>query len=338
MNSLNLFVFWIFRQEKRFYTWFQLNNVKILVFGAGALGSLMGGLLSNKNQVTLIGRKKHVEAVNSNGLIIEGKTKMVAETRALENVPDEEFDLIVFTVKSYDTSKAIKSLVPLLKRNTTILSLQNGIGNIEEISQHGKSIIGGVTSHGVTHVGPGKISHNGTGYTTIGNISDVDTAEVKKISQIFNDAGVETRISDNIEGEIWAKAIINASINPLTAITRLTNRHLVEVNGLEEIMVSACREATKVSSSNNIDLPSYDMVEKTKMVARKTGENKSSMYQDIEKGRRTEIDSITGVFVEMGERTKDPTPVNSLLFNLVKNIEGYQKSRNQKIDIGEGIY
>jgi 2-dehydropantoate 2-reductase len=295
--------------------------VKILVFGAGALGTFVGGLLSKNNDVTLIGRKEHVEAINSAGLIIEGKTNLKTNPRALEITPNEDFQLIVATVKSYDTKQFVKAINPILKRDTVVLSLQNGIGNIEEISQSCEKVLGGTTSHGITFIGNGKVRHTGFGDTTIGNFKGVEPEDVDAISKIFSDAGIETQTSENVSGEIWAKAIINASINPLTAVTRLENGYLVKVKGLEEIMKGICREAIEVAASQRIRLPSYDIIEKTITIARLTADNKSSMLQDVERGKKTEIDSITGKFIEIAQRNKMSIPYNSLLYGLMKFIE-----------------
>jgi 2-dehydropantoate 2-reductase len=295
--------------------------VKILVFGAGALGSFFGGLLSKHNDVTLIARRDHVDSINSQGLVIEGKTNLIARPKAFVKVPEEDFDLILLTVKSYDTMNCVKEMSAKLSKDTIMLSLQNGLGNLEEISGYFERVIGGATSHGITFVKPGNIFHAGLGYTTLGNFNGVGEEEVEDVCELFNSSGIETRKSLNIVKEIWAKAVINTSINPLTAITGLRNGNLIEIDRLEKMMLNACKEAVEVAVSNGIELDYQEMLEKTGEVARMTADNKSSMLQDIENGKRTEIDSITGVFVETGIEKDIPTPVNSLLFNLVKGIE-----------------
>lgn len=301
--------------------------MKILVFGAGALGSFVGGMLSRKCHVTLIGRKEHVDAINSKGLIIEGKTNFNAKPQALMKIPDEEFDLVLITVKSYDTSKVVEELSRRLDKDILVLSLQNGLGNAEKISRSFKKVLGGTISHGITFIGPGRIYHAGLGDTRLGDFKGVEEKEVEKICQIFDTSGIDAKRSDNILGEIWAKAIINASINPLTAIARLKNGYLLKIKTLEEIMVSACKEAIGVAVSCGIELPHYDIIEKTKSVVRLTAENKSSMLQDIENGKRTEIDSITGVFVELGKKNNVATTTNSLLYKLVKGVEDAQNPK-----------
>jgi 2-dehydropantoate 2-reductase len=293
--------------------------VKVLVFGAGALGSFVGGLLSEDNDVTLVGRKRHVDEINSNGLSIEGKTNRKVKPRALESVPNENFDLVIATVKSYDTQQFVKSISQVLKSNAIILSLQNGIGNVEKISEGCAKVLGGTTSHGITFVGNGRIRHTGFGDTTIGNFKGVESDVVQDISKLFADTGIDTQTSNNISGEIWAKAIINTSINPLTAVTRLENGYLVKVKELKDIMVGAAKEAIEVATSSGIELPCYDIAEKAVKIATLTADNKSSMLQDVERGKRTEIDSITGGFVEIARTNGVSIPINSLLYTLVKS-------------------
>ena len=295
--------------------------MKVLVYGAGALGSFVGGMLSRECDVVLVARRDHVEMTNSKGLAIEGKTNFTAHVRAFEDIPDEEFNLVLITVKSYDTVKAIEKLSGKVDENTLMLSLQNGLGNLDAISQHFKRVIGGSTSHGITFVEPGRIRHAGLGDTTLGNFKGVEDKDLEEICRIFKASGIETKTSGNILAEIWAKAIVNASINPLTAITRLRNGSLLKVEILEEIMANACKETVAVAKSCGIELPPYDLLEKTRNVARMTSDNKSSMLQDVENGKRTEIESITGVFIELGKKNDIPTPTNNTLYGLVKAIE-----------------
>ena len=296
--------------------------MKILVFGAGALGSFVGGLLSQKNSVTLIGREKHVSNINSKGLIIEGKTKLIAKPRAYQIIPNEKFELVLLTVKSYDTSNALEDILPIIDDDTILLSLQNGLGNLEKISSVCKKAIGGTTSHGITFLEPGRILHAGLGETTLGNFKSVERKELISIVQTFSLCGIETKTTDNILGELWAKAIINASINPITAITRLKNGYLLKENHLKEIMVNACKEGIEVARSANIKLPCYDIIEKTKTIARMTANNKSSMLQDIEKHKKTEIDSITGELIATARNNNVPIHTNTLLYNIIKGLEG----------------
>jgi 2-dehydropantoate 2-reductase len=181
--------------------------------------------------------------------------------------------------------------------------------------------LGGVISHGITYVGPGHVHHAGIGETIIGEMDGQETDRIKEIANALTSVGIETKISRNIGSEIWAKGIINAAINPLTALTRLTNGYLLKIPSLTKLLEETCAECLKVAEAAKIDLLGCDVIEKTKNVAKLTGDNRSSMLQDIDRGKRTEIESINGAIVEVGKEHSIATPINSSLVALVKGIE-----------------
>ncbi|MBA3043865.1 ketopantoate reductase family protein, partial [archaeon] len=196
--------------------------MRILVFGAGGIGSLFGGIVSKGHDVTLLGRKNHMEQIRKNGLRITGKTKGIFYPKT-ETKISGKYDLIILTVKAYDTKKSMEILKPIIDSNTIILSLQNGLGNEEIIMNSirfsrgcdGKSqrdfpsilgkaegfskgnigVLRGITNHGVIFVKSGEIHHSGTGETVIGEIDGRITGGIKKICSMFNNAGIKTRIS-----------------------------------------------------------------------------------------------------------------------------------------------
>ena len=299
--------------------------MRILVFGAGAMGSFLAGVLSQKHDVTIYGRGDKIEVVRETGIKISGKTELVAKMKTALNpkeIEKNDYDLIVLAVKSYDTSTALK-VIKKMESTATILSLQNGLDNEIRIAEAiGKErTLGGVTSHGITFVESGHVQHAGTGETIIGELDGKETGSVRKVCQALTSIGIETRISKIINSEIWTKGIVNAGINPLTALTRLHNGYLLKIPWLTRLLENTCQECIAVAQKAGIDLQGCDIIEKTKNVARLTGENKSSMLQDIERGRRTEIDSINGRIVEVGKKHGVKTPINSALVALVKGIE-----------------
>ncbi|MHC1581828.1 MAG: ketopantoate reductase family protein [Candidatus Syntropharchaeia archaeon] len=292
---------------------------RIMVMGAGALGSLFGGLLADSGyDVILVGRKKHVDAINKNGLRISGLTDKIIDVKASTTPVDA--DLILFTVKSYDTEKAAREL--RIEKDTTVLSLQNGMGNEEKIASiiGEEHVLGGITSYGALFVEPGHIKHTGIADTFIGELNGEITQRAKKICEMFKDAGIKTEITDNIREKIWEKLVINVGINAPTSICRIKNGMLLEIPEMKWIMEKAVEEAVEVAKRMGIKIT--NPLEKVIDVATKTRENESSMLQDIKKGKRTEIDAINGIIVELGEKFGIPTPVNRTLFSLVKGIEG----------------
>jgi 2-dehydropantoate 2-reductase len=280
-------------------------------------------MLSQKNDVLLIGRKQHVEAIHKNGLVITGKTDIVVHPQAKEQLEgNEEPEWVMVATKSYDTEDAMKALTPF-HEESVFLSLQNGLGNEEIMSRCARRVVGGTTGHGITRDGPGRIIHAGMGRTVLGNYHGAE-GRVSEIVEAFNEAGIVTETTDDIRREIWKKVIVNAGINPLSAISGQKNGFILENPDLERTLETICKEAVAVANAYGIDISTEEAVEHTKEVARLTAENKSSMLQDIERGKRTEIDSICGTIVRLGMEKGVPTPVNSSLMAVVKGMEAPQ--------------
>jgi len=181
-------------------------------------------------------------------------------------------------------------------------------------------VLRGITNHGVIFVKSGEICHAGTGETVIGEIDGRITGGIKKICSMFNDAGIKTRISSNIKKDVWAKTIVNSAINPITAITCLKNGYLLKIPVLKRLMRQICLEGVKVANREGIFFD-FDVFEETKKIAKLTSENRSSMLQDIESGKKTEIDFINGAIAKIGKRHRVKTPLNSMLTVLVKGME-----------------
>ncbi len=301
--------------------------MKTVIVGPGAIGSLFSAFLArSKEEVWLLDKdKERARKISKKGITVEGvsgnwqvKVGVSADPREIGRA-----DLIIICVKSYDTKEAIIYASSLIDKDTQVLTLQNGLGNIESIGKvvGPKKVIGGLTNQGATLIEPGHIRHAGRGETVIGRLDGRLTPEISRISEIFNRAGLETRISKDIEGILWSKLIINCGINAITAITRLNNGRLVEFETTRRILREAVVEAVKVAKKRKIKLIYDDPVAKAESICRATKANVSSMLQDVLRERRTEIDFINGVIVQQGESLKVPTPVNSILVDLVKTTE-----------------
>jgi 2-dehydropantoate 2-reductase len=300
--------------------------MKILVFGAGALGGFVGGVLSQKFDVTLFGKGEKMLPIRDSGLKITGVTEIVAKPEVAyepQGLKDQEFDLIILTVKSYDTESAMGVIKDIINLNTAVISLQNGLDNEVKIAKviGEERTLGGVTSHGLTSMEPGHVHHAGVGETKVGELDGDDSERIKKIALALSSVGIETEISQDINKEIWIKGIVNAGINPLTSLTGLKNGYLLKIPYLEQLLEDTCQECIEVAKGEGLDLADCDAIEKTKTVARLTAENRSSMLQDLDRGRKTEIDSINGRIVEIGGKHAIDTPINSTLVSLIKGIE-----------------
>lgn len=298
--------------------------MNIVIFGAGAIGSLFGALLSKKNNILLIGREPHISVIKKSGLTIKGKTHLNVKLNATTSIDDVRFvpDLLILTVKSYDTENAIKLAKKIITENTNVLSLQNGLGNIEKIKKFVdlKSILAGTTTHGALFDKPGIIHHTGIGTTIIGNLNGNDAGRLNEIVNNFNQVGIKTFANENILKEIWIKAIINSSINPLTTFFQCKNGYLLENPILEKLVEKICYESTSIANAEEINLSYDEMIKKTKEVIRNTSENYSSMLQSFKKGKKTEIDAINGRLVTIGKNHGADTSLNDLLIYTVNSL------------------
>ncbi len=298
--------------------------MNIAVFGSGAIGSFFGGVLSKKNNVVLVGRKNHVNEINKNGLEIRGKTQLKLKIIAVEQFKEIHFspDLILLTVKAFDTTLAVKKILPFLSKDTILLSFQNGLDNYEQIKQvvPEDQILLGVTSHGVQFTNPGIIIHQGMGSTVIGEISKKETERIKKIASLFNESGITIEISHDILNDIWKKAIVNASINPLTSIISCNNGYLLENPVLEYLVDKICRESVSVAHQQGYSFSNDELIQITHKVIKDTEQNFSSMLQSIQQGKRTEIDQINGKISEIGIKNECNASLNLLLTKIVKSL------------------
>jgi 2-dehydropantoate 2-reductase len=297
------------------------------------MGCLFAAHLSKtKQEVWILDKSKERAAlINEHGIIVEGQggswqAKVPATTQAKEI---SSADLLLIGAKSYHTKEAISSARGLVTDNTQVLTLQNGIGNIEILSEIAGSdkVIGGVTNHGATLLDTGHIRHAGRGETIIGRIDGKIPVELRAIREIFNKAGIETRISRDIKGLLWSKLIINAGINALTAVTGLPNGKLTEFEGTRRILREAVTEAIRVAKRKRIKLAYDDPLAKVEAVCEATAANISSMLQDVQRHKRTEIDFINGVVVRQAQELGIAVPVNSVLVDLVKTIEASYNQR-----------
>jgi 2-dehydropantoate 2-reductase len=289
---------------------------KIFILGAGAIGSVTGALLSKKNDVTLIGNQAHIEAVKSKGLLVSGNInatfRLVADTQ-IQEIP--QGTLIFVTTKAYDSEKAVEGISRLLRKDTVILVLQNGLGN-EEIVKHAvghkAKVLRGITSMAAEFFKAGEIRY-WTGETAI----ELDGV-AEEIAALMNSSGLEARVSMNISNETWSKVVVNCVVNPLTAVFRVRNREIF-TQPLAEVRHQIILECLQVGNAEGVTFPKELEKEISKDLS--SYANYSSMCQDIMRGKRTEIDFLNGKIVELGARRNIPTPVNETLVHLIKFLE-----------------
>jgi len=300
--------------------------MRIAIVGAGAMGSLFGGRLSRVAQVMLLDPwAEHVAAIQHGGLSIvelDGQESRfdVAATGDPKAVP--EADLAIIFVKAHATRQASEWTRQFLAPDGLALTLQNGVGNAEvmaEVLGAGR-VVAGVTAHGATLLGPGRIRHAGQGPTHIATRPDIEK-KLAAVAAVLEQAGFEVHLSTDLDSLVWGKLIINVGINGLTAILRVPNGRLVESPAASELMAQAVAEAAAVCQARGISLPYDDPLGRVREVARATASNRSSMLQDVLRGFPTEIDVINGAIVREGERLGIATPVNRFIVKVIHAIE-----------------
>jgi 2-dehydropantoate 2-reductase len=300
--------------------------MKTVVIGAGAMGSLLGGLLTlSGEEVWLVDIwKENVGAMRSKGLTIEEKGKsLTVPVKAVTDITSiGKADLVVYFVKTYQTERAVLDSLVLQKEDTIFLTLQNGLGNEEVICEKvdQKKVMLGVTGQGATLLEPGHIRHAGWGKTFIGELHHRVTDRAIRMARMLCHAGIETEASSNIHDRVWDKLFANVGINGLTALTGLKNGQLLDHPETLRLMETLVSEALEVARRKGIGIEG-NPIEKVKEAAEATRENRSSMGQDFDYKRRTEIDAINGAVVREAQRLGIPVPYNQMIADLVKVIE-----------------
>ncbi|WP_048150787.1 2-dehydropantoate 2-reductase [Palaeococcus ferrophilus] len=296
--------------------------MKVYVLGAGSIGSLFGGLLARSgHDVTLIGREEHVRAVRERGLHITGVEDFVVHPKAETVAPREEPDLLILSTKSYSTEAALECAGEILGENTWVLSIQNGLGNEELAMRYTRNVLGGITTNGAALEEWGRVRWTGKGITIVGPYPRGMNDFTRSLVRALREAGLEAQASENIEGWKWAKALVNAAINPVGALLGVKNGFLKNDERLLSELIEVVREGCEVARQRGVDFEVHP-IELLLDTLERTRDNYNSMLQDIRRGRRTEIDYINGKIVEYAEELMLSAPRNSLLLAIVKALEG----------------
>jgi 2-dehydropantoate 2-reductase len=309
-----------------------MKVLNILVMGAGAVGSAVGGFLAQAgHRVFLVGRSPHMAAIREQGLRIEGiwgehLIRGLRTFTSVQEVPREYFDLVLVTTKSYDTREAAEQVLPLLSEDSLVISLQNGLGNVETISE----IVGDHRAVGGRLIFGIRIPEAGRAEITVyadkvmlGSPSHkVDFARLEAIAAAFTEAGIPTEATLEIGQFIWGKVFYNCCLNPLSALLEVTYGELIEHFETRQIMTSVIEEIFAVAAAKGMGLAWRSPLEYQQILFGRlipdTYAHHASMLQDVMRGNRTEIDALNGAIARLGEETGVPTPVNSMLTQLIK--------------------
>lgn len=312
------------------------EKMDIVVIGPGAIGCLFGSLLGLRgNNVTVVDHNvERAARIERNGITLEWNDHTHIVPVCVQLNPRTfsfQADVILLCVKSYDNEQAAISALPFIGPETLVVSLQNGIGNIERLASstaHEKTAAL-ITSMGATLLGDGHVRYAGKGATYVtaeGQLKPRGEALASELSR----CGVPAEWNDNTDAVIWSKAVINAAINPVTAISGVCNGDILLHPDLTDLMSSAAKEAQSVAEAEGITLLYDDAAEEAAQVCRNTHSNISSMLQDIRNETPTEIDAITGMIVTSAKASGVPVPVNESLLKQVKQRSGFDPSVLQR--------
>ena len=307
------------------------NWPRLAVLGAGAVGCYFGGMLARAGApVTLIGRPLHAEAIARNGLFIDGLNfqQHIQVTASTEICAARDAEVVLFCVKTLNTEEASRSLAPHLAPDATVVSLQNGVDNVERIrSASNVDAFAAVVYVAAAMTAPGRVKHSGRGDLILGDLlggareDEPRRRELERLASLFARAGVPCRVSNNVQGELWLKMIINCAYNAISALGRAQYHRAGGNHWTRELMIKVTEEALEVARAAGVRLPDVDMVETVLKISDSMANATSSTAQDLARGKPTEIDSLNGYLVRRGAELGVPTPVNQTLHALVKLLE-----------------
>ena len=291
---------------------------QILIAGTGALACLFAARLAAIGvEVTLLGSwPEGLRALQKGVLLEENGEETLYPVRATHN-PTDCFGMryALVLVKAWQTERTARQLGMCLAPDAVALTLQNGYGNRETLSKSlgPNNVALGVTTTGATLTGPGRVRPGGQG-----TISVESHPRLGPVIYLQRQAGLAVEETPNAGSLVWSKLVINAAINPLTALLRVPNGELLERPPARALMADLAWEAAAVAAALGIPLTFSDPVAAAEEVARRTAANHSSMYQDVLRGAPTEIDAICGAVLRVGEQVGVPTPVNRVMWDLVR--------------------
>lgn len=301
--------------------------MRVGIVGAGALGSVVGGLLFEAGiDVVLIRRNtEYVNLITEGGLWLEGVSGDRLLHPPIVADPGEagEVDLALVLVKSYDTKGAVSAVRRVLSRGGAVLTLQNGIGNYEILAEaFPGQVLLGTTTMGALALGPGKVRHTGFGQSHFGEADGRSSERAAEVASILERmGGGPVHMVENALGCVWSKLVINAAINAPATLLRLRNGDLTATESGNELIHNIVDECVSLTQAKGITLIFEDPEAQVKAVCEATASNLNSMFQDILAGRRTEIDFINGAVAREAANAGTDAPVNRTLTQLITSLE-----------------
>lgn len=311
--------------------------MRIVVVGPGAIGCLFAAFLAKDGHDVAIldHRDERARHIAGFGVRVEdGPSEIKVRVQAASHASFLEPARFVFIcVKAYDTAEACRNTLPLVTKSTLVVSLQNGSGNADTLSRFvpESQLLCATTAQASLYLGAGHVRHTGSGPTVMAPVSTGVLDPVSELAAALSRSGIDTRAVTDCEAMLWSKLVINAAVNPLTAIHKVANGVLLEDPPLRARMAVVAREAAAVARAGGISLDFDNEVQEVERICRATSGNESSMLRDLRGNRKTEIDEITGMIVARAGTLGIPVPENTKLLEAVRALEQRNDRREDSL-------
>ena len=302
--------------------------MRVLVYGIGGVGGFFGGRIAKAGYETVFfARGKHLEAIKQNGLTVKSHKGNFHATPALATDNLEKVgkvDLILLGVKSWQVEEVAKTLRPVLHKNTVVIPLQNGADNADKLLKilNKKHVVGGLCRIISFIESPGVISHPAFEPQIIfGELDNTKTPRLNNIKEVFDAAGFDNKIADNIQLDSWKKFMFIATISGIGALTRMPIDVLRSNPYLKQVMIDTAQEIKTIANAKNIDITQQDIDSMFMAIDKQAPGTTASMQRDIMDGKPSELENFNGYIVKQGQQLHIETPVNSFIYNCLVPME-----------------
>ena len=297
--------------------------MKIAVMGAGGIGGCFGGLLAKGGlDVTLIARGAHLQAIQQNGLqVIEPNGGYSVEVKATDD-PSEvgPVDLVILSVKTYQNEQAIPMMKPLVERESTVITLQNGVESAEEVGQmYGPERVLPGAAYLLCNIdSPGVVKQRApVARLAFGEANGNRSPRAIAFQDAFAKAGIEADLSEDVMRALWSKLLYNTPANGLACASRLTPRAFFEYAEGRALFETAFQEVASVATASGVPLGDIDVKGAMVLVAQRPLDGKGSMQADLETGKPLELEAIVGSIGRIGRRMNVATPLMDFVYALL---------------------
>ena len=301
--------------------------MRIAILGAGAMGSLFGGLLSQNNDVWLVDiDQRRIKKIRQDGItIIDSKGEGVFHPSAVNESSDlPAMDLVIIFVKAMHTIKALKQNKNMINGQTFLMSMQNGVGHEKKLCQFSdkEHVIIGMTQHNASINEDGAIHHGGSGNTVIGLVNG-DSSRIQFIADNFTNCNIQTIATNTVKNHIWQKLFLNTSVSSLTAILQVPLGYILDNPYANEMMIKLVQEAVNVANKecDNCFFLKEVISDITEVISHARN-GYTSIYSDLKEGRLTEVDTISGSVISIGRELGVETPYHEAIVSLIHALEG----------------